>query len=37
MEYEFSGNLKPLKRYYLGAPEIVKAAMDAVAAQGKKK
>jgi hypothetical protein len=26
-----------LNRYYLGDPEKVKAAMDAVAAQGKKK
>ena len=28
---------KPIKNYYLGDPEKVKAAMDAVAAQGKKK
>jgi 2,3-bisphosphoglycerate-dependent phosphoglycerate mutase len=35
--YELDGNLKPLNRYYLGDPEKVKAAMDAVAAQGKKK
>jgi 2,3-bisphosphoglycerate-dependent phosphoglycerate mutase len=35
--YELDDNLKPLKRYYLGDPEKVKAAMDAVAAQGKKK
>lgn len=35
--YELDGDLKPLKRYYLGDPEKVKAAMQAVAAQGKKK
>jgi 2,3-bisphosphoglycerate-dependent phosphoglycerate mutase len=35
--YELDGDLKPLQRYYLGDPEKVKAAMDAVAAQGKKK
>jgi 2,3-bisphosphoglycerate-dependent phosphoglycerate mutase len=35
--YELDDDLKPLKRYYLGDPEKVKAAMDAVAAQGKKK
>lgn len=35
--YELDENLKPLNRYYLGDPEKVKAAMDAVAAQGKKK
>jgi 2,3-bisphosphoglycerate-dependent phosphoglycerate mutase len=35
--YELDTDLKPLKRYYLGDPEKVKAAMDAVAAQGKKK
>jgi 2,3-bisphosphoglycerate-dependent phosphoglycerate mutase len=35
--YELDDNLKPLKRYYLGDPEKVKAAMDAVAAQGRKK
>ena len=35
--YELDGDLKPLNRYYLGDPEKVKAAMDAVAAQGKKK
>jgi 2,3-bisphosphoglycerate-dependent phosphoglycerate mutase len=35
--YELDDNLKPLKRYYLGDPDKVKAAMDAVAAQGKKK
>jgi 2,3-bisphosphoglycerate-dependent phosphoglycerate mutase len=35
--YELDENLKPLNRYYLGDPDKVKAAMDAVAAQGKKK
>jgi 2,3-bisphosphoglycerate-dependent phosphoglycerate mutase len=35
--YELDDDLKPLKRYYLGDPEKVKAAMEAVAAQGKKK
>jgi 2,3-bisphosphoglycerate-dependent phosphoglycerate mutase len=35
--YELDEGLKPLKRYYLGDPEKVKAAMEAVAAQGKRK
>ena len=35
--YELGSDLKPLRSYYLGDPEKVKAAMDAVAAQGKKK
>jgi 2,3-bisphosphoglycerate-dependent phosphoglycerate mutase len=35
--YELDDNLKPLNRYYLGDPEKVKAAMDAVANQGRKK
>lgn len=35
--YELDGGLKPIRSYYLGDPEKVKAAMDAVAAQGKKK
>jgi 2,3-bisphosphoglycerate-dependent phosphoglycerate mutase len=35
--YELDENLKPLNRYYLGDPEKVKAAMEAVAAQGKAK
>ncbi len=35
--YELDDNLQPLKRFYLGDPEKVKAAMEAVAAQGKKK
>jgi len=35
--YELDDELKPLNRYYLGDPEKVKAATEAVAAQGKKK
>ena len=35
--YELDDNLKPLNRYYLGDPEKVRAAMEAVAAQGKTK
>ena len=35
--YELDDALKPLNRYYLGDPDKVKAAMDAVAAQGKTK
>jgi 2,3-bisphosphoglycerate-dependent phosphoglycerate mutase len=35
--YELDGDLKPQGNYYLGDPEKVKAAMEAVAAQGKKK
>ena len=35
--YELDGDLKPVNRYYLGDPEKVKEAMEAVAAQGKKK
>lgn len=35
--YELDNSLRPLKHYYLGDKEKVKAAMDAVAAQGKKK
>jgi 2,3-bisphosphoglycerate-dependent phosphoglycerate mutase len=35
--YELDGELKPVKRYYLVDPDKLKAAMDAVAAQGKKK
>jgi len=35
--YELDNDLKPLNRYYLGDPVKVKSAMDAVAAQGKKK
>ena len=35
--YELDDNLKPINRYYLGDPEAVKKAMDAVANQGKVK
>jgi 2,3-bisphosphoglycerate-dependent phosphoglycerate mutase len=35
--YELDDELRPLTHYYLGDPEKVKAAMEAVAAQGKKK
>jgi len=35
--YELDDDLKPINRYYLGDPEKVKAAMEAVAAQGKTK
>jgi 2,3-bisphosphoglycerate-dependent phosphoglycerate mutase len=35
--YELDDLLKPIRSYYLGDPEAVKAAMEAVAAQGKKK
>jgi 2,3-bisphosphoglycerate-dependent phosphoglycerate mutase len=35
--YELDDALKPLRSYYLGDPEKVKAAMEAVAAQGRKK
>lgn len=35
--YELDADLKPLKSYYLGDPEKVKAAMEAVANQGKKR
>ena len=35
--YELDADLKPLNRYYLGDPEKVKLAMEAVAAQGRKK
>jgi 2,3-bisphosphoglycerate-dependent phosphoglycerate mutase len=35
--YELDDNLKPVKHYYLGDQEKIKAAMEAVAAQGKKK
>ena len=35
--YELDNRLKPLNRYYLGDPDKVKAAMEAVAAQGKKR
>jgi len=35
--YELDDDLRPLKHYYLGDPEKVRAAMEAVAAQGRKK
>jgi 2,3-bisphosphoglycerate-dependent phosphoglycerate mutase len=35
--YELNDNLKPIKSYYLGDPEQVKKAMEAVANQGKVK
>ncbi len=35
--YELDESLKPMKHYYLGDPETIAAAMQAVAAQGKKK
>lgn len=35
--YELEDNLKPIRSYYLGDPEEVKKAMDAVANQGKAK
>jgi 2,3-bisphosphoglycerate-dependent phosphoglycerate mutase len=35
--YELDDNLKPIRHYYLGDQEKIQAAMDAVAAQGKKK
>ncbi len=35
--YELDDNLKPVKNYYLGDPEEVKKAMEAVANQGKAK
>jgi len=35
--YELDADLKPIKSYYLGDEEAVKAAMDAVANQGKAK
>jgi 2,3-bisphosphoglycerate-dependent phosphoglycerate mutase len=33
--YELDGGLKPIKSYYLGEAEAIKAAMQAVANQGK--
>jgi len=35
--YELEDDLKPIKNYYLGDPEKVKKAMEAVASQGKVK
>ena len=35
--YELDADLRPLRHYYLGDPEDIKKAMDAVAGQGKAK
>lgn len=35
--YELDDQIKPIRHYYLGDPETIKAAQDAVAAQGKAK
>jgi 2,3-bisphosphoglycerate-dependent phosphoglycerate mutase len=35
--YELDASLRPIRHYYLGDQEKIKAAMDAVAAQGKQK
>jgi 2,3-bisphosphoglycerate-dependent phosphoglycerate mutase len=35
--YELDDNLKPIQHYYLGDPEAIKKAMEAVAKQGKAK
>jgi 2,3-bisphosphoglycerate-dependent phosphoglycerate mutase len=35
--YEFDDALKPIRHYYLGDPEKVKDAIEAVAAQSKAK
>jgi 2,3-bisphosphoglycerate-dependent phosphoglycerate mutase len=35
--YELDADLKPIKSFYLGDPEAVKKAAEAVAAQGKAK
>ena len=35
--YELDAELKPIKSYYLGDAEAIKAAQDAVANQGKAK
>jgi 2,3-bisphosphoglycerate-dependent phosphoglycerate mutase len=35
--YELENDLKPIKNYYLGDPEKVKQAMEAVASQAKVK
>jgi 2,3-bisphosphoglycerate-dependent phosphoglycerate mutase len=35
--YELDDHLKPVKHYYLGDPEEIKKAMEAVANQGKAK
>ena len=35
--YELDADLKPIKHYYLGDPEAIAAALQAVANQGKAK
>jgi 2,3-bisphosphoglycerate-dependent phosphoglycerate mutase len=35
--YELNANLKPIKSYYLGDPEAIRKAAEAVANQGKAK
>ena len=35
--FEFDDNMKLLKDYFLGDPEVIKKLMDEVANQGKKK
>jgi 2,3-bisphosphoglycerate-dependent phosphoglycerate mutase len=35
--YELDGNLKPIRHFYLGDPETVRKAQEAVARQGKAK
>ena len=35
--YELDKDLKPIKHFYLASDEVVKAALDKVAAQGKAK
>ena len=35
--YELDSELKPIRHYYLGDPDAIKAAMQAVANQGKSK
>ncbi|HEY2867703.1 MAG TPA: 2,3-bisphosphoglycerate-dependent phosphoglycerate mutase, partial [Pyrinomonadaceae bacterium] len=35
--YELDQDLNPIKHYYLGDPEVVRAAQEAVANQGKAK
>jgi 2,3-bisphosphoglycerate-dependent phosphoglycerate mutase len=37
MVYEFEDDMKPIRRYYLGNPEKVKKAMEAVAGQASAK
>ncbi len=35
--YELDDDLKPIKHYYLGDPDVIAKAASAVAAQGKAK